>query len=792
MSKRLVTALLAFGIAALALNSAAAQSITPGEARAIAKEAYIYGFPLVDSYRIQYSYFVDHDSVEFKAPWNTLSNTARVFTPDDRAVQTPNSDTPYSFVGADLRAEPLVFTVPAIDKDRYYSLQFIDMYTFNFAYVGSRATGNEAGRYLLVGPNWEGKIPDGVKSVIRSETDFAMILYRTQLFSPSDIGNVKKIQAGYKVQTLSQYLGTSAPKAPPVDFPMPLSPEQERSLPEFFDILNFVLQFCPTNPPERDLMARFAKIGIGRGKTFQVEKAAPEIRKALEDGIADAWKAFGEYKTEEIDTGKFTSADGFGTRAFLNGNYMARMASAILGIYGNSKEEAIYPIYFVDSGMQKLSGSHRYTLRFAAGHLPPVHAFWSLTLYELPASLLYANALNRYLINSPMLPELQRDADGGITFYIQHESPGKPSEANWLPAPSGPFFVVMRLYWPKEEALNGTWKAPPLLRANAQPVSSPSSADAVPVTADNFVRAESDTYLSALVKEGGLGKFFHRREPASINSQTVLRLNRDTLYSSAVFDLDAGPVTIILPDAGKRFMSMQVINEDQYTYGVFYGAGAHTLTKDQIGTRYVVVALRTLVDPANAKDIEDVHALQDAIKVDQISSGTFEIPHWDRVSQKKVRQALLVLGSTLPDSKGMFGAKGDVDPVRRLIGAATAWGGNPEKEATYLTVTPDKNDGTTIYKLNVKDVPVDGFWSISVYNAAGYYEPNPYNSYSLNDITAKKSDDGSVAIQFGRCDGKIPNCLPIMKGWNYLVRLYRPRAEILDGSWMFPAAEAVQ
>ncbi len=176
----------------------------------------------------------------------------------------------------------------------------------------------------------------------------------------------------------------------------------------------------------------------------------------------------------------------------------------------------------------------------------------------------------------------------------------------------------------------------------------------------------------------------------------------------------------------------------------------------------------------------------------QQATGQFAIPNWDRASQKKVREALLVLGSTLPDSKGMFGAKGDVDPARRLIGAATAWGGNPEKEATYLTVTPDKNDGSTIYKLNVKDVPVDGFWSISVYNAAGYYEPNPYNSYSLNDITAKKSADGSFAIQFGGCDGKIPNCLPIMKGWNYLVRLYRPRAEILDGRWMFPAAEAVQ
>ena len=762
------------------------------EARAIAKEAYIYGFPLVDSYRIQYSYFVDRHNPEFKAPWNILSNTARVFTPNDKAIQTPNSDTPYSTVGADLRAEPLVFTVPAIEKSRYYSLQFIDMYTFNFAYVGSRATGNDAASYLLAGPNWRGEKPKGIKSVIRSETEFAFVLYRTQLFDPGDIANVKKIQAGYKVQTLSQYLGEPAPAAaPPVDFPRPLTVAEERTSPRFFDILNFVLQFCPIDPSEQALRARFAKIGIGGGKTFKAEKASPEIRKALEEGMADAWKAFGEYKTTEIDTGKFTSADGFGTRAFLNGNYMARMASAVLGIYGNSKEEAIYPAYFVDSDRQNLNGSRRYTLRFTEGHLPPVNAFWSVTLYELPESLLYANAINRYLINSPMLPELQRDVDGGVTLYIRHESPGKHLEANWLPAPSGPFIIVMRLYWPKEAALNGTWKAPPLQRVDVQSASSSSSGDSVPVTADNFVRAESDTYFAVLVKDGGLGKFYHRREPASLANQTVIRLNRDTLYSSAVFDLDAGPVTITLPDAGKRFMSMQVINEDHYVPAVFHGAGTHVLTKENVGTRYVAVAIRTLVDPADPKDLEAVHALQDAITVSQKAPGQFAVPNWDRLSQKKVRDALLALASSLPDTKGMFGSKGHVDPIRHLIGSASAWGGNPETEALYLNVTPDKNDGTTVYKLNVNSVPVDGFWSVSVYNAAGYYEPNKYNAYSLNNITAKKGADGSVAIQFGGCDGKIPNCLPTMKGWNYLVRLYRPRAEILDGKWMFPAAKAV-
>jgi hypothetical protein len=442
------------------------QTVTPDEARAIAKEAAIYGFPLVDSYRIQHAYFVDRSSPEFKGPWNHIQNTARVYTPDDKAIQTPNSDTPYSSVGADLRAEPLVLTIPAIEKDRYYSAQLIDAYTFNFAYIGSRATGNDGGSFLLAGPGWKGEKPDGITAVIPCETEFAFVLYRTQLFNPADIEKVKKIQAGYKVQPLSAFQGRPAPPAAPaIDFLKPLSAEEERASPEFFHVLNFVLGFCPTHPSETELRARFARLGIGGGQTFDANALSPDVRKAVQDGMADAWKTFADYKEQDLDTGKVTSGDGFGTREFLKNNYLARMASAALGIYGNSKEEAIYPVYFVDSAGQKLDGAgSRYMLRFAPGQLPPVNAFWSLTLYALPASLLYANPLNRYLLNSPMLPDLKRDADGGITLTIQHESPGRDREANWLPAPAGPFLTVLRLYWPKPEALNGTWTAPPLER----------------------------------------------------------------------------------------------------------------------------------------------------------------------------------------------------------------------------------------------------------------------------------------------------------------------------------------
>jgi hypothetical protein len=448
-----------------ALSFRSPDEVSPAEVRAIAKEAYIYGFPMVDGYRIQYAYFVDRNNPEFKAPWNQIHNVPRVFTPDDKVVQIPNSDTPYSTLGLDLRAEPMVITVPPIETTRYFSVQLIDLYTFNFGYIGSRTTGNDGGSFLIAGPGWKGARPPGVKKVFRCETEFALAGFRTQLFNPGDLDNVKKVQAGYKAQPLSQFRGKSAPPAAPtINFIKPFSPDQQRTSQEFFNILNFVLKFCPTNPSEKDLMARFAKLNIGAGKNFDLAKLSPEMKKAVEDGMADAWQAFAEAK-RQVDAGTVTASDFLGTREHLKSNYMYRMLAAVLIIYGNSKQEAMYPVYAVDERGQKLDATqNRYTLRLASGQLPPVNAFWSLTMYGLPSRLLVANPLKRYLINSPMLPDLKRDADGGVTLFIQHESPGKDKESNWLPAPSGPFLMFLRLFWPKPEALDGKWKQPPLQR----------------------------------------------------------------------------------------------------------------------------------------------------------------------------------------------------------------------------------------------------------------------------------------------------------------------------------------
>src|ERR1700677_4956447 len=401
-------ALAAATITAGAAPARADVSVSPEEARKIAKEAYVYGFPLVDSYRIQYDYFVDSKGPEFKAPWGQIANTPRVYTPADTAIQAPNSDTPYSWLGLDLRTEPFVLTVPEVEKNRYYSIQFTDAYTFNIDYAGTSTTGNDAANLLVVGPSWKGETPKGIKKVIRSETDILMPIYRVQLFNTSDIDNVKKVQAGFKVQTLSSFLGTPAPKAAPaIDFIKPLTVETQKTSLEFFNVLNFVLRYCPTGPSEVELMKRFVKIGVGGGKTFDASKISPEMTKAIADGRADAWADFAGL-LQKFDGGKVTSGGVFGTRKYLKNNYLYRMGGAVLGIYANSKEDAIYPIYGVDEAGQKLTGANRYVLRFPPGQLPPANSFWSLTMYDLPASLLVANPINRYLINSPMLPQLGR------------------------------------------------------------------------------------------------------------------------------------------------------------------------------------------------------------------------------------------------------------------------------------------------------------------------------------------------------------------------------------------------
>ena len=441
------------------------------ETKAIAEEGFIYGLPIVMNYAVMYEYAVDRNSGQFKAPFNQIKNEPRVFTDKDTAIVTPNSDTPYSFLWMDVRAEPMVLSVPAVEKSRYYAVQLEDGNTFNFGYIGSRATGNDPGHYLVVGPDWKGETPGGIKKVFRSTTQFPLAGFRTQLFNPADMPNVVKVQAGYQVQPLSAYLKRPAPPAAPaVNFP---KIDKEMVKTNFFQYLDFALQFAPPGPEEKDIRAKLARIGIGPGKTFDFKDLSLEHKVEVGLGMKDGEAKIDRYLlTGEKVINGWRVGSYFGDRAFFNGNWLLRAAGAKAGIYGNDAIEATYPITKTLANGDELDGSKRnYTLTFANGQYPPVNAFWSVTMYDGKTQLLISNPINRFLVNSPMLPTLKKNADGSLTLYIQKDSPGADRESNWLPAPNGPMYLAMRLYWPKTEAPSilppgsGTWQPPAILVA---------------------------------------------------------------------------------------------------------------------------------------------------------------------------------------------------------------------------------------------------------------------------------------------------------------------------------------
>jgi hypothetical protein len=467
-TKTVLAALLA---ALLVHTSARAADITPAETKAIAEEGFIYGLPIVMNYAVMYEYCVDRNSGQFKAPFNQINNEARVYTYKDTAIITPNSDTPYSLLWLDLRAEPFVLSVPAVEKPRYYSVMLCDGNTFNYGYIGSRATGSEPGDYLVVGPDWKGETPAGIKKVFRSTTQFSIVAYRTQLINADDMPNVVKIQAGYLSQPLSAFLKQAAPPAASaVNFP---KIDKELVKTGFFEYLDFALQFAPAGPEEKEIRAKLGRLGIGAGKHFAVKDLSPEQQEHVGLGMKD-----GEAKIEQyIGTGVkningWKIGSFFGDRDFFNGNWLKRAAAAKGGIYGNDAVEAMYPLTKTLADGTVLDGSKdKYTLTFAADQFPPVNAFWSVTMYDGQTQLLIENAINRYLINSPMLPTMKTNADGSLTLYIQNKSPGADKESNWLPAPNDTIYLVMRLYWPKTEPPSilppgeGTWKPPGIKRA---------------------------------------------------------------------------------------------------------------------------------------------------------------------------------------------------------------------------------------------------------------------------------------------------------------------------------------
>ena len=451
-------------------KSAGVTAPSLAETRAIAEEGFVYGLPIVMNYAVMYEYAVDKNSGQFKVPFNKIKNEPRVYAYEDTAIVTPNSDTPYSFVWMDLRAEPMVLSVPAVEKNRYYAVQLEDGNTFNYGYIGSRATGNEAGDYMVVGPGWQGETPASIKKVFRSTTQFSLAVYRTQLFNPADMPNVEKVQAGYQAQPLSAYLKQPAPAAPEVNFP---KVDKAMVKANFFEYLDFSLQFAPAGPEEVAIRAKLASIGIGPGKTFDFKDLSPTHKAEIVAGMKAGEARIDKYlATQLIDINTWSISSYFGDRAFYDGDWLKRAAGDKAGIYGNDSIEAAYPLTRKDSNGEELDGSkYNYTLTFPAGQLPPVNAFWSVTMYDGKTQFLIKNPINRYLINSPMLPGMKKNADGSLTIYIQKDSPGADKEANWLPAPNDTIYLAMRLYWPKTESPSvlpigkGSWQPPAVERA---------------------------------------------------------------------------------------------------------------------------------------------------------------------------------------------------------------------------------------------------------------------------------------------------------------------------------------
>lgn len=422
-------------------------------AKAIAKEAWTYAFPLATNYRSMHLYALDKSYPDYAGGFNKFKHYDKIFTPSDTAVITPNNDTPYSWAILNLADEPVVLEVPEV-KNRYYSFQFVDLYTFNFAYVGSRATGDKAGKYLIAGPDWKGDKPAGIDQVIRSETNLVTLLGRTELkMAPGDIENVKKLQSQYKLNLLHEFTQSAAPAHKEFVLPYPEFKQADLGSAAFIGLTNNLLQYTSVNPAEVDLRAKLAKIGIVAGKKFDPTDYTPEVLKAITAGAQEAGKEL------EEGTNKLTNAtDLFGTREELNGDYTKRALGAAAGLFGNTKQEAIYIGTRSDKANNPLSGKNKYVIRFPKGQAPAAKYFWSITIYQLPSRFLVPNPINRYSIGD-RTTGLKYEPNGDLIIYIQNEAP-KGKESNWLPAPKDAFYYLIRIYGPDQSILNGTWKAP--------------------------------------------------------------------------------------------------------------------------------------------------------------------------------------------------------------------------------------------------------------------------------------------------------------------------------------------
>jgi hypothetical protein len=463
MNRSLLTAFLVFGVL-LSSCTQKQEKVTPDEARQIAEEAYIFAFPMIEHYKMMFAMAMYPESGAYNAPFNVLTNNSTLSGPQDTIIVRPNNDTFYSAVWFDLSAQPQILEVPEITDGRYYSFQIIDMYTHNITYIGSRATGSDAGAYMFAGPNWDGETPEGISKVIHSEGNYLLALGRTQVFGPDDVEAVQAVLSEYRVQSLNAYLGMAEAAVISTNPDIPPYNPQKAGDENFIGYFNALMAQGSIHPSEKELFGKFAKIGIEPGKAFNPEEYDPEIIEAINEGIRAGREKLVEESMSlgERKNGWQLVANIFGTREAMQGKYLTRAAAAYFGLWGNDLEEAFYPETTFDADGEEFDGSkHAYILHFGADELLPAKAFWSLTMYKLPEQLLVENEINRYVISSAT-EGLKYNEDGSLDVYIQKDEPGKEKESNWLPAYNGKFSLQSRIYWPEPESLNPLYVPPPV------------------------------------------------------------------------------------------------------------------------------------------------------------------------------------------------------------------------------------------------------------------------------------------------------------------------------------------
>ena len=676
------------------------------------------------------------------------------------------------------------------------------------------------------------------------ETQLAFSQFHTQLFGPGDLENVKQIQAGYKVQPLSVFLGKEPLTAPPIDFP-PITRETLDK--NFFKFLNFLLQYCPMHSSEKALRSRLTEIGVQAGVAFPP--------KGTSQDFLDDVRAGQESAIAEIDeaTAKVTSSAGyFGSRKDLNNDYLKRAVAARIGIFGVPDAEAHYSGYQKDADGKPLNGADgKYILRFPKGQLPPAKAFWSLTMYDGKTRLLVENPLNRYLLNSLDLNTLKKDDDGGITLYLQHQSPGKDKESNWLPAPNGPMFVVLRIYLPESSVLDGKWQAPAMQSSNKQTTvnSELTVKDAYAYSSPSL---QTHAAIMGLSKTKGLttNQFLHYRELIDHTFKEVVSPNNDTIYSGLLVDLRQSPQIVTMPDTGDRYLSVMMTDLRAYNFDVlvqqpgeylfavkeYKGKVPAGVTLYEVESDILFFAIRTGV--SGPEDLPNVIAIQDQMKVEPLNPvADNHLPlnapaldahwvtrmHWvlehspaldpadkeiaDFIRNleptpenaeigKKTLAELLEYGNTLTSTIGMYGKRSRIKVDHRTRAASNRYQhlALENERAAYPKISTDADGkpliGSKQYTFTMpKDKPVNdlGFWSLTVYETATkQFVPNDAKLYRILDETSVANGDSSVTIVLGGERGDAKNWLPLPKDggeWYALLRLYEGKEDVVKGTW---------